>query len=251
MVSGRAFVGFAALIFMASVAATIIWCASMPSMTGMSMAWMRMPDQTWGGAAASFLGMWFVMMVAMMLPSLMPMLRRYRQAVGRRGDPHVDGLTALVATGYFFVWTLIGLLAYPLGASLANLTMQQPELMHLSPLLVGVIVIVLGALQLTPWKARQLACCKHASASDLRLPADGRNAWSHGLRLGIRCSRCCGGLMMVLLAIGVMDLPAMALTTAAITTERLAPSHAGIVRAIGVAVVAVGMCLTLRAIWNR
>ena len=73
-------VGVAALVFIASVALTIAWCASMSAMGGMpmpggwtmSMAWMRMPGQTWPGAAASFLGMWVVMMVAMMLPSLLP-----------------------------------------------------------------------------------------------------------------------------------------------------------------------------------
>jgi predicted metal-binding membrane protein len=84
--SQRAFLGVSGLLFAASAAATIGWSASMPAMCGMpmpggwtmSMAWMRMPGQTWSGAAASFLGMWVVMMVAMMLPSLVPMLWRYR-----------------------------------------------------------------------------------------------------------------------------------------------------------------------------
>src|SRR6266550_5802935 len=87
--SQRAFVGVTALLFAASTAVTIGWCASMSAMGEMtmpggwtmSMAWMRMPGQTWPGAAASFLGMWIVMIVAMMLPSLVPMLLRYRQAV--------------------------------------------------------------------------------------------------------------------------------------------------------------------------
>jgi predicted metal-binding membrane protein len=94
MVSERAFIGVSALLFAASATMTIVWCASMSAMGGMpmpggwtmSMAWMRMPGQTWPGAAVSFLGMWVVMMVAMMLPSLVPMLRRYRQAVGRTGE---------------------------------------------------------------------------------------------------------------------------------------------------------------------
>ena len=89
---------------LASAALTIAWCASMSAMGGMpmpggwtmSMAWMRMPGQTWPGAAASFLGMWVVMMVAMMLPSLVPMLRRYRQAVSRTGATASTRLTALV-----------------------------------------------------------------------------------------------------------------------------------------------------------
>src|SRR5882672_1598107 len=93
-VSQRAFLGVSALLFAASAALTIVWCGSMSAMDEMpmpggwtmSMAWMRMPGQTWLGAAASFLGMWVVMMVAMMLPSLVPMLWRYRQAVGRTGE---------------------------------------------------------------------------------------------------------------------------------------------------------------------
>ncbi len=89
--SERAFFGVSALLFAASAAATIVWCTSMSAMGGMpmpggwtmSMAWMRMPGQTWPGAAASFVGMWIVMMVAMMLPSVVPMLWRYRQVVQR------------------------------------------------------------------------------------------------------------------------------------------------------------------------
>ena len=102
--SQRAFFGVAALLFAASAAATIVWCASMSAMSQMpmpggwtmSMAWMRMPGQTWPGAAASFLGMWVVMMVAMMLPSFVRMLWRYRQAVGRTGETRLGRLTARV-----------------------------------------------------------------------------------------------------------------------------------------------------------
>ena len=88
-VSRRSVFGVSVLLFAASAAGTIVWCTSMseqgkmpmPGGWTMSMAWMRMPGQTWLGAAASFLGMWIVMMVAMMLPSLVSMLWRYRQAV--------------------------------------------------------------------------------------------------------------------------------------------------------------------------
>lgn len=106
--SQRAFVGVSALLFAASAAVTIVWGASMSAMGGMpmpggwtmSMVWMRMPGQTWPGAAASFLGMWVVMMVAMMLPSLVPMLWRYRQAVDGTGETHLGRLTALVGVGW-------------------------------------------------------------------------------------------------------------------------------------------------------
>src|SRR5262249_2803542 len=121
----RAFFGVSALLFAASAAVTIVWCGSMsggmpmPGGWTMSMAWMRMPGQTWPGAAMSFLGMWVVMMVAMMLPSLVPMLGRYRQAVGRTGEARLGRRTALVGAGYFFVWTGLGMAAFPLGVALA------------------------------------------------------------------------------------------------------------------------------------
>src|SRR5690349_18834139 len=77
-VSQRAFFAVIGALFIASSAVTIVWCGSMSAMDEMpmpggwtmSMAWMRMPGQTWLDAAASFLGMWLVMMIAMMLPSL-------------------------------------------------------------------------------------------------------------------------------------------------------------------------------------
>src|SRR5712691_9339706 len=162
----HAFFGVTALLFAASAAMTIAWCASMSAMGEMpmpggwtmSMAWMRMPGQTWLGAAASFLGMWVVMMAAMMLPSLAPMLWRYRQAVARVGETRLGRLTALVGVGYFFVWTVFGMAAFPLGVALAAIEMQQPALARAVPIAVGVVVLIAGSLQLTAWKARHLAC---------------------------------------------------------------------------------------------
>src|SRR2546428_3440871 len=216
--SQQAFLGVSAFLFAASAAGTIIWCASMSAMGEMpmpggwtmSMAWMRMPGQTWPGAAASFLGMWVVMMVAMMLPSLVPMLWRYRQAVGRPGETRLDRLSALAGVGYFFVWTVFGMAAFPLGVALAAVEMRQPALARAVPIAVGVVVLMAGSLQLTAWKARHLASCRDAPGRCRTLPADAGTAWRHGLRLGLQCSHCCVGLMAILLVIGVMDLRAMA-----------------------------------------
>jgi predicted metal-binding membrane protein len=240
-VSQRAFFAVSALIFAASVAATIVWCASMSAMGDMpmpggwtmSMAWMRMPGQTWLGAAASFLGMWVVMMVAMMLPSLVPMLWRYRQAIGRAGETRLGRLTALVGLGYFLVWTVFGIAAFPLGAALAAVEMQQPALARAVPLAVGVAVVMAGLLQFTAWKARQLAWCRQAPGCGCMLPADAGTAWRHGLRLGLHCSRCCAGPMAILLVVGVMDIRAMIVVAVAITVERLAPAGARVARVTG------------------
>ena len=250
-----AFLGISALLFAASAAVTIVWCTSMSAMGGMpmpggwtmSMAWMRMPGQTWPGTAASFLGMWVVMMVAMMLPSLVPMLRRYRHAVGRAGARHLGALTAIVGAGYFLVWTVFGMAVFPLGATLAELEMQQPTLARAVPIAAGVVVLIAGALQFTAWKARHLACCREAPEGGRTLPADARTAWRHGISLGLHCSLCCAGPMAILLVMGVMDLRAMAVVAAAITVERLAPAGQRVAQTIGAVVFGAGWLLIARA----
>jgi len=251
----RAFLGVSALLFAASAAVTIVWCGSMAAMEGMpmpggwtmSMAWMRMPGQTWAGATASFLGMWAVMMTAMMLPSLVPMLSRYRQAVARTGATRLGRLTAIVAAGYFLIWTVLGMAVFPLGVALAAVAMRQPPLARAVPLAAGLVVLAAGALQLSAWKARHLVCCREAPGPGRTLPADVATAWRHGLSLGLHCSRCCAGLMAILLVLGVMDLRAMAVVAAAITLERLVPVGERVAKAIGVVVVGAGVLLIVRA----
>jgi len=253
--SGRVFFGVLALLFAASAALTIFWCASMSAMGEMampgdwtmSMVWMRMPGQTWPGAAASFLGMWIVMMAAMMLPALVPMLRRYRSAVAGAGRRRLGPLSALVAAGYFVVWTVLGMAVFPAGVALAAVLMQQPPLARAVPIAIGTVVLLAGAVQLTAWKARHLACCREAPGPGGTLPADAGTAWCHGLRLGLHCSCCSASLTMILLVVGVMDLRAMAVVTAAITLERLAPAGERIARAIGVAAVGAGLQMIARA----
>src|SRR5260370_38049629 len=106
-----------------------------------------------------------------------------------------------------------------------------------------------GSLQLTAWKARHLTCCRKARGRGRTLRADAGTAWRHGLRLGLHCSYCCAGMTAILLVIGIMDLRAMAVVTAAITVERLAPAGELVARAIGAVVVAAGLFLIARAAW--
>jgi predicted metal-binding membrane protein len=255
-VGHQAFFGVSALLFAASVALTTVGGMSMSAMGEMampggwtmSMVWMRMPGQTWAAAAASFLGMWVVMTVAMMLPSLTPMLWRYRQAVARTGERRLGRLTALVGVGYFVVWSVVGAAAFPLGVALAATTMQEPALARAVPFVVAAVVLIAGALQFTTWKAHHLACCRKAPGRGRTVPADAGSAWRHGLRLGLHCSSCCAGLTASLLVVGVMDLRAMAAVTAAITVERLAPAGERVARAIGAVAVGAGLVLIVRAV---
>lgn len=220
----------------------------MPGGWMMSMTWMRLSGQTWPGVAAAFLVMWTVMMVAMMLPSLVPMLWRYRQALNRTGETRLAWLTALVGAGYFSVWTAFGLVAFPLGAALAEIEMQQPALARAVPAAVSVVFLIAGALQFSAWKADHLACCSKAAGTGRPLSADAGTAWRHGLRLGLHCSYCCVGLTAILLVSGVMDLRVMAVVTAAITVERLAPAaDQRVARVIGASAIGAGLFLIVRA----
>jgi predicted metal-binding membrane protein len=249
------FFGVSALLFAASVAVTIICCVSMSAMDEMpmpggwtmSMAWMPMLEQTWSGAAAAFVGMWVVMMAAMMLPSLVPALRRYRQAVGWTGAPHLGRLTALVGAGYFFVWALCGIAIFPLGAAVSTIEMQHPTLARVAPIAIGFVVLIAGAFQFSAWKVHHLACCREAPGRGRALPADNITAWRLGLRLGLHCCYCSAGLTAILLVVGIMDLRVMAVVTAAITVERLAPSGERVARAIGGIVITTGLFLIAQA----
>jgi len=212
-------------------------------MSTSGMPWMRMPGQTWLDTGASFLGMWILMMAAMMLPSLVPMLWRYRAAVHPTVRMNLARLTAVVGAGYFFVWTMVGLVAFALGAALMTFEMRMPTMQRLVPMAVGAVVLIAGALQFTAWKARQLAVCRGVPGHGCGLMPQTIDAWRHGLHLGLRCSYCCAGLTAMLLVLGVMDLRVMAVVTAAITLERLAPAGARVARVTGALIVGAGVFL--------
>jgi predicted metal-binding membrane protein len=236
----------AARLLLGSAAITLAWCGAMSGIPGMdmpggwtmSMAWMRMPGQSWTAAAASFLGMWSVMMVAMMLPAFMPMLWRYRLAVVRSARP--DSLATRLALGYFAVWILAGALVFAPGVALAQAAMRLPALARAIPLAGGAAILIAGLLQLSRWKARQLECCRTPVMRDCLAAQDAHAAWRHGLRMGLRCCYCCLPMTTVLFVAGVMDLRAMALVTAAVTAERVAPRGHRMARFIGIALVAAG-----------
>lgn len=227
-----------ALLFVASALATAAWCGSMASMGGMpmpggwemSMAWMPMPGRTWPGAAAAFVGMWALMMVAMMLPSLAPALLRSRRSVGG---------TALVGLGYFAVWTSLGIAVYPIGVLLAEAAMAWDAVSRLVPAATALVVVLAGVWQLTRWKARRLACCRAS-------PPPSAAAWRQGVRLGLDCVVCCAGPTAVLLVLGAMDVGVMAVVTLAVSVERLAGLQAA--RVVGVAAIGAGLFLLARAV---
>jgi len=254
-ISQRGFIAVSALLFALSAVVTIAWCGSMSAMAVMQMpggwrlsgTWMPMCGQSWADAAASFMAMWIVMMVGMILPSLAPMLWRYRQAVGGRGRSRLGLLTALVGVGYFSVWVMLGAAAFPLGAALAAAEMQMPALARAVPVASGMAVLLAGMLQFTAWKARHLARCRGEAWRDATMPAEAGTALRHGLRLGFHCCCSCAGPTAILLVVGVMDLRAMTVVMAAVTGERLAPAGERAAHFIGVLVVGAGLYLIAQA----
>jgi predicted metal-binding membrane protein len=214
----------------------------------MAMAWMRMPGETWLAAATSFLGMWLLMMAAMMLPSLAPVLWRYRQAITVPSAARSAGLTALVGSGYFLVWTAIGFAVFTVGVALMALEVRLPALARAAPTAAGAIVVLAGALQFTTWKAHHLACFQEVPGQRCPVPPHSVAAWRYGLRLGLHCSYSCAGFTAVFLVIGMMDLRVMAAVTTAITAERRVPAGTRAARAIGAVAVAAGLFLIARSV---
>ena len=137
--------------------------------------------------------------------------------------------------------------------------MERAALAGAVPIAAGLTVTIAGLWQFTAWKARCLACCRDTHRRDNPLTNGARTAWQEGMRLGLDCASCCANLMAILLVIGMMDLRVMAVLTAAITVERLAPNlrlqtsrPSGQAReiaaqAIGVVIVAAGVFLLARA----
>jgi len=253
--SQQAFFGTSALLFLTSAAVTTVWCGSMSSMREMpmpggwtmSMSWIPMLGRTWLDATASFVAIWVVMMMAMMLPSLAPTLWRYRQTRGNSGETSPTWRTAVAGIAYFFVWTVFGIVLFPVGATLAEIEMQRPDLARIVPIAVGMVVVIAGAFQCSAWKVLHLVSCRKPLGHKRRMPVNAGNAWRHGLHLGLHCTYGCAGFTAILLVVGVMDLRVMALVTTAITAERLAPNGERIARAVGVVVVGIGLLLIARA----
>jgi len=240
---GRAFGVALVAVFAAAVWATLAQHASMDATGGMPMAggwtlsagWLRPCGWRAGRAFAAFAGMWGAMTVTMMLPVLAPVLWRYRQTLGMVGAARAAAFVAVAGAGYFSVWVALGVVAFPVGRALAVEATRLPALAAAMPFAAGALVIGAGALQFSGWKMRRLACCRHApaGAGARSMAAETGAAWRHGVRAARRCGACCGNLMAIALAAGVMDLRVMAVVTVAIAAERLAPAGGRVARIVG------------------
>jgi predicted metal-binding membrane protein len=207
------------------------------------LAWVVTIDQargmgvglgTMGLALAPFLGLWVVMMGAMMFPSVAPVAILWTKVIRGRSDGwrRTWRLSTFVA-GYLIAWGAFGLLAYVALIGTEHLVQRAPG----SASWIGAAVfLTAGVYQLTPLKQACLRHCRspmmsllhygsfHGPAKDLRV----------GTHHGLYCVGCCWGLMLVLVAVGIMNITVMAALAAIILVEKLWTRGAGLSKAIGV-----------------
>jgi predicted metal-binding membrane protein len=224
----------------------------MPGNWTMNMMWMVMPGQAWLGAALSFVGMWLAMMVAMMLPSSLPMLLLYRRAAAFRGETHLGLMTFVLGTGYFFVWLLFGVIAYVAGTAVTQAAMASVTVCRVIPLAAGGALVLAGVFQLTPWKS---ACLRHCRDPLSVVAHHLHGGWRGTLRLGIHhgafCAACCWALMLVQLVLGAMNLAVMVIVGVVIALEKLIPRGELVARAVGAASILGGVALAVGSIMGR
>ena len=218
--------------------AALAWWSTADRMAGMDAG-----PGTDLGALGWFLGVWLVMMAAMMFPALAPTVALYAQMTRRRGAAR----PLLFAGSYLVPWGAAGLLAYGLfkfgrstfGASLAWDAAGR--------WVAGAVLAFAALYELTPLKDACLAKCRSPLGFLLGNWREGpRGAAEMGAKHAAWCLGCCWALMAALFALGVMSLTWMALVAALIVLEKTLPwrravtwGTAALLLVLAVAVVAV------------
>ena len=198
-----------------------------------------------GGRFALAFLMWMVMMVAMMLPPVMPWILLFASASRTRSasaPPFVR--TGLFVGGYLTTWAV-----YCLAAAAVQLVLQQRGLLGADdqktiPLVGAGLLISAGLYQLTPLKS---ACLRHCRSPISFFLSRWRNgpagAFQMGLRHGLYCVACCWALMALSFALGVMNLLWMAAVTLMLCVEKIAPGGRLLSRVFGLLLTTWGVYL--------
>lgn len=203
-----------------------------------SIAWagrMGVGSGAMGLSLGAFLVVWVVMMAAMMFPSVAPMAVVWIRSVAVR--PTMTGRVAGVASflaGYLVAWTAFGLVVYAVLLAAGRLVDGAPTAARWAG---AAVFAVAGVYELTPLKKACLRHCRTPVGSlfhyasykgplrDLRV----------GMHHGLYCVGCCWGLMIVLVAVGVMNVPVMAALAGVIAIEKVWRHGAVFSRVVGAA----------------
>ena len=224
--------GWVALVALAALA----WAVTIRQANGMGVG-----PGTMGMALPLFLLMWVAMMAAMMFPSVAPIAILWTKAIrGRSQGAAMLGRMTSFLGGYLLAWAAYGLLAFAALLGTERLVEVSPE--GAKWLGVGIFAVA-GLYQLTPLKD---ACLRHCRSPMMALLHYGNfKGRTRDLRVGVHhglyCVGCCWGLMLVLVAVGVMNIAAMAALAAVIFLEKLWRRGSGLSRAVGVAFLAIAV----------
>jgi predicted metal-binding membrane protein len=197
----------------------------------------------------AFLLMWIAMMTAMMFPSAAPMILLFNRLVQqRKAQGQVFAPTWIFVAGYLAIWTAFGVVAYFIiwivqleGSRISTESLIQPIRAGQ-----GIILILAGLYQFSPLKT---VCLRHCQSPLGFIAQHWREgivgAFRMGLYHGAYCLGCCWGLMLVLFAVGLMNLAAMGLLTLIIFLEKVSRYGMVLGRIVGVGLVGLGVYLIL------
>jgi predicted metal-binding membrane protein len=170
-------------------------------------------------ALGLFLLAWQLMVVAMMLPSSLPMLRLFR--IASAGQDHRGAVLAAFLAGYALVWTAFGALAFTGDLALHRLVQRVPWLQARPWLLAGGALALAGAFQFSALKDRCLDVCRHPAVFLQRHYRRGvGQAFRLGSGHGLFCLGCCWALMLLMFAVGMANLVWMAVLAAVMAYEK-------------------------------
>lgn len=178
--------------------------------------------------AAMFLGIWVLMMAAMMFPGALPMILLFSKIqAGRRGRGVAAVPTWLFIGSYLAVWTAAGLIAFVAAAAIQDAASHSSDIMRYGPRLSGLLFLAAGAYQLSPWKRACLSKCRSPLTFIMESWRDGyRGAVRMGTLHGLYCLGCCWLLLVILFPLGIMNVAAMAAVSVVILAEKCIPGAA-------------------------
>lgn len=221
--------------------------SQMRAMGTMDMASdMVMPQtHTWGAVEVLLLlVMWAVMMVAMMVPSVTPLILMFMRANRQTRGHRVVGSAAILLLGYLVVWFGFSGLASLVQWRLHRAALLSPMMASTSAMLGGLLLVAAGVFQFTPLKRGCLVRCRSPLGF---LMAEWRDGQWGALRMGVKhgayCVGCCGLLMAILLVAGVMNLVWVAAIAVFVLGEKLAPEGVRLGRVAGAALIVAGIAL--------
>jgi predicted metal-binding membrane protein len=194
-------------------------------------------------SALLFLPLWISMMVAMMFPAVAPIVSLFATISQKRRDAGQPAApTWLFLAGYLAIWSLFGIGAYLLSLLVPALGMMASGLRMDNPVAAGIVLMFAGLYQLSPLKYVCLRHCRSPLGVILHGWHGGRSgAFRMGFEHGAYCLGCCWGLMIVLFAVGLMNLVWMILLTVAIFVEKILPQGPLISKLIALALFLFGM----------